>query len=36
MCEIEFHDKEIPKMRKSNGIELFKFNIEKVSKMIFF
>jgi len=29
MCKIEFHDQEIRKMKRSNGIELRKFSIEK-------
>jgi len=30
MCKIEFHDLEFRKMKGINGIELLKFNSEKV------
>ena len=30
MCKIEFNDQELRKMKRSNGIELLKFSIEKV------
>jgi len=30
MCKIEFHDQEFRKMKRSNGVELLKFSIEKV------
>jgi len=32
MCKIECHDKEFWKINRSNGIEFFKFSIEKVLK----
>ena len=32
MCKIEFHDEEFREMKRSNGIELTKFSIEKVLK----
>jgi len=35
MCKIEFHDWQYRNMKRSNGIELFKFSVEKVWKMIF-
>jgi len=35
MCKIEFHDEEFRKMKRSNVIELLKFSIEEVWKMIF-
>jgi len=30
MCKIEFNDQEFRKIKRSNGIELLKFSIEKV------
>jgi len=35
MCKIEFNDREFRKMKRSNGIQLLKFCIEKVWKTIF-
>ena len=35
MCKIVFDDSEFPKMKRSNGIELFQFSIEIVWKMFF-
>jgi len=32
MHKIEFHDQEFRKVKRSNGIELLKFSIEKVLK----
>jgi len=34
MCKIEFHDEQFRKMKRSNGIELLKFGIEKVWRII--
>jgi len=35
MCKIEFRDSEFRKMKRSKGIELFKFSVESVWKIIF-
>jgi len=32
MCKIEFHDYEFWKIKRSSGIEFFKFSIKKVLK----
>ena len=32
MCKIDFNDEEFQKMKRSNGIELLNFSIEKVLK----
>jgi len=32
MCKIEFHEQEFGKMKRSNGIELLKFSIERPMK----
>jgi len=35
MCKIEFHDQEFRKMKRNTCIELLRFSIEKIWKMIF-
>jgi len=34
MCKSEFHDQEFLDMKRSNGIELLKFSIEKVLEIV--